>query len=163
MKNIVFLLWFIRAGLATASLHAQPGVENSIKFEHLSVDDGLSNSFVWAMLQDSRGFMWFGTAHGLNRFDGYRFTFFGHQGPGTLSDNSVRALFEDHAGKIWVGTRDGGLNKFDPDTQAFTAYQHDPDNANSLSANYVRAIYESPTEPGIFWIGTYGGGWTGLM
>ena len=127
-------------------------------FEHVSVDDGLSNAFIWTMLQDSKGFLWFGTAHGLNRFDGYRFTVFGYHGPGTLSDNIIRALFEDHAGKIWVGTHEGGLNRFDPGTQKFISYQYDPEDPNSLSANHVRVIYESRLEPGILWVGTYGGG-----
>ncbi len=168
LRRYFFILFFLGCSLspqrvqthpiASSSSQAQQTGENRIAFEHLSVDDGLSNAFVWTMMQDGKGFLWFGTAYGLNRFDGYRFTVFSHQGSGMLSDNTVRALFEDHSGQIWIGTLEGGLNRFDPATQKFTAYQHDPNDANSLSANHVRVIHESPREPGILWIGTYGGG-----
>ncbi|MBI3948848.1 MAG: hypothetical protein HY314_00090 [Acidobacteria bacterium] len=136
-------------------LNAQPG---QIRLDHLSVEEGLSNAFVWDILQDRQGFMWFATEDGLNRFDGYEFTIFRHQGPGTVSHNTIWALYEDHAGTLWVGTYGGGLNKFDRATQTFTHYQYDPKNPNSLSDDHARTIYESPDEPEILWIATYGGG-----
>ncbi|MDW8239070.1 MAG: two-component regulator propeller domain-containing protein [Acidobacteriota bacterium] len=131
---------------------------SDFRVERLSVEDGLSNAFVWDILQDHQGFLWFATEDGLNRFDGYEFTIFRHQGPGTVSHNTIWALYEDQAGTLWVGTYGGGLNKFDRATQTFAHYQHDPQNPNSLSDDRVRAIHESPDEPGILWIATYGGG-----
>jgi streptogramin lyase len=124
-------------------LHDPPG---QIKLERLSVEDGLSNAFVWDILQDRQGFLWFATEDGLNRFDGYKFTIFRHQGSGTVSHNTIWALYEDQSGTLWVGTYGGGLNKFDQATQTFTHYQHDPKNPNSLSDNHVRTIHESPAE-----------------
>ncbi|OQY44394.1 MAG: hypothetical protein B6242_12750, partial [Anaerolineaceae bacterium 4572_78] len=62
----------------------------------------------------------------------------------------------DHDGTLWIGTLNGGLNKFDKDTEKFTRYQHDPDNPHSLSHDYIRAIHEDTD--GFLWIGTYGGG-----
>lgn len=126
--------------------------------ERLSVEEGLSNAFVWDILQDRQGFLWFATEDGLNRFDGYQFTIFRQQGLGSISHNTIWALYEDRAGTLWVGTYGGGLNKFDRATQTFTRYQHDPKNANSLSDDRVRSIHESADEPGVLWIATYGGG-----
>lgn len=136
-------------------LHARPRQPTP---EHLSVEDGLSNAFVWDILQDRQGFLWFATEDGLNRFDGYEFTIFRHHGSGTISHNTVWSLLEDQAGALWVGTYGGGLNKFDRASQTFTNYRHDPKNPHSLSDDHVRVIHESRDEPGILWIATYGGG-----
>ncbi len=154
MKKLIRLISLLSI-VATANLLAQIA---PLKFERLSVEEGLSNAFVWRILQDRRGFLWIGTEDGLNRFDGYEFTIFKHGGPGTVSHNTIWEIFEDHAGTLWVGTYGGGLNKFDRDTQTFKSYQHDPNNPNSLSDDHVRAVLESHEEPGILWIATYGGG-----
>jgi len=152
MKKLILLFLILNAPWP---LRAQPG---PIQFEHLTIDEGLSSNFVWGILQDSRGFLWFATRDGLSRFDGYEFTAFRHQGPGTVSHNDIWAVYEDRAGTLWVGTFGGGLNKFDRATQTFTHYRHDPKNPKSLSDDHVRAIYEFSDEPGILWIATYGGG-----
>ncbi len=89
----------------TASVTAEPA---SPRFTHLSVRDGLSQSSVSHILQDRRGFLWFGTQEGLNRYDGYRFTV--HRAkdqPGFLGDHEITALIEDHLGDLWVGTSRG--------------------------------------------------------
>ena len=90
-----------------------------IKFEHLSVAQGLSLSWAVCILQDSRGFMWFGTDEGLNKYDGYKFTIFRHDpdNPNSLSHNAARSLFEDKSGNLWIGTTGGGIDKFDLETE----------------------------------------------
>jgi len=154
MKKLIWLIFLLTLH-ASGNLRAQNAPQ---KFERLSVEEGLSNAFVWRILEDSRGFLWFGTEDGLNRFDGYQFTIFKHHGPGTVSSNTIWEIYEDHAGTLWVGTYGGGLNKFDRATQTFKAYQHDPNDPNSLNDDHVRVILESSDEPGILWIATYGGG-----
>jgi diguanylate cyclase (GGDEF)-like protein len=90
-----------------ASVAAQ-AVEDSPYFTHLSVADGLSQSSVEHILQDKRGFFWFGTQEGLNRYDGYRFTVHrAHARDGFLGDHEIRALIEDRHGDLWVGTARG--------------------------------------------------------
>ncbi len=85
------------------------GQSNSIEFDHYSTDDGLSNSYVTAILQDSRGFMWFGTGNGLNRFDGISFKTYSFDPndstsiPGTW----ITSLNEDSRGNIWITTSYG--------------------------------------------------------
>lgn len=86
---------------------------NELKFEHLDINDGLSHNTVLCALQDSRGYLWFGTMEGLNRYDGYRFTVFKHEieTEECISDNQVHALFEDSRGNLWIGTNKG-LNRY---------------------------------------------------
>lgn len=129
-----------------------------IEFEHLSLEHGLSQSTVFCMLQDSRGFMWFGTEDGLNQYDGYRFTVYRHnpQDMNSLSNNWINAIHEDTQGTLWIGTEGGGLNRFDYVSEQFTHYIHDDKNINSLSHNTVLSIYED--KQGMLWIGTDDGG-----
>ncbi|RMD94562.1 MAG: hypothetical protein D6814_14355, partial [Calditrichaeota bacterium] len=143
-------------------LHAQrskppPLPAQQIRFKHLTIDDGLSQNLVYSIFQDSKGFLWFGTSDGLNRYDGYRFKVFKHNpfDSTSLADNDiVYSIFEDRAGRIWVGTR--ALHIFDRKTETFRRFVHDPDNPASLSSGQVRAIAED--RDGSLWIAIDGGG-----
>lgn len=123
-------------------------------FEHITTEQGLSQSTVNSIIQDKRGFMWFGTNDGLDKFDGYTIERYSHEknNEESLKKNSVLKLYEDKAGIIWIGTYGGGMNKFDYAMQEFSSYEHNPDDKNSLSNNQVFEIYED--SEGIFWIGT---------
>ncbi|RCR70339.1 hybrid sensor histidine kinase/response regulator [Larkinella punicea] len=129
-----------------------------IRFKHLTTNEGLSQNNVTCILQDKRGFMWFGTQDGLNRFDGYTFTVYRNdpKKANSLSHNFIRALYEDHKGRLWVGTEDGGLNLFNRETDNFVSFQRTADKLNSLSHNQVISIAED--RQGMLWVGTYGGG-----
>ncbi|MTV41879.1 two-component regulator propeller domain-containing protein [Duganella radicis] len=109
----VFLLLFALSSAQAAPL--------SLRFEHLGVEQGLTQESVTSILQDQHGYMWLGTQAGLNRYDGYRVTTFKNDpaNPRSLQDNYVQALFEDAAGQLWVGNK-GGLDRYDPLTQSFT-------------------------------------------
>ncbi len=134
-----------------------PLVLDNIRFEHITVEDGLSQNGAFAILQDSDGFMWFGTQDGLDKYDGKNFTAYRHDpdNSNSLSDNWIWAIHEDHLGALWIGTLSGGLDRYDRELDQFTHYQHDPDNPQSLSHNEILAIYEDPD--GVLWIGTRGG------
>lgn len=129
-----------------------------LRFETLSLEHGLSQSSVRSIHQDRRGFLWFGTEDGLNRYDGYTFTVFKPVpgDPSTLSSSFVRAIHEDATGTLWVGTNGGGFNRYDPFTQRFKRYQADPGAKNALCHNYVWDIDED--RDGMLWLGTDGGG-----
>ena len=132
--------------------------DKAVQFENLSIDDGLSQSMVNAMIQDQRGFLWLATQDGLNRFDGNEFRVYKHNpnDPYSLSSNFVQALYEDMSGKIWIGTLDGGLSCFDPITERFSSWRNDPQNPETISINAVSSIY--PDQDGTLWLGTNGGG-----
>jgi serine phosphatase RsbU (regulator of sigma subunit)/ligand-binding sensor domain-containing protein len=159
---------FVYALLITLGLpSASQAQDAKIKFERISLEQGLSQSVVTCILQDSRGFMWFGTLDGLNKYDGYGFTVYKYDplDSSSLSDNSISAIYEDDSGRLWIGTR-AGLNKFDRKTEKFTRYQHDPANPHSLSHNAVTSIYaDSPATAGrnMLWIGTFAGGLNKLV
>nr|WP_315158833.1 two-component regulator propeller domain-containing protein [uncultured Flavobacterium sp.] len=89
-------------------------------FKHYKVEDGLSNNTVLASIQDSDGFLWFGTKDGLNRFDGYRFKTFrsGTNPKKSLGINYIQSLHE-FKNYIWVGT-DKGLYSYDKKLEKFT-------------------------------------------
>ena len=102
--------------------------------------------------------MWFGTEDGLNRYDGYNFKIFAFDPDDStsLSDNTIQAIYEDRTGVLWIGTRRGGLNKFDHETEKFTIYQNVPNDPYSLSYNEVTSICED--SHGMLWIGIDGVG-----
>ena len=125
-----------------------------LKFAHLTTNDGLSQSSVTEILQDRRGFMWFATRDGLNRYDGNAFVVYKHNpnDPGSLSANFVLDLMEDDQGYLWIATDFGGVNKFDPTTERFVRYRHDPNNPNSISGDSVETIARDSR--GYLWFGT---------
>lgn len=129
----------------------------AVRFDRLSLAQGLSQSAVAAIYQDSRGFIWFGTEDGLNRYDGYEFKVYKHdpQNPDSISDNHIKSIYQDDAGYLWVGTLGGGLNRYDMTTDKFTRYVHTENDPHSLADNSVWAIVQD--ELGQLWFGTEGG------
>jgi ligand-binding sensor domain-containing protein/signal transduction histidine kinase len=142
------------------NLYAQ---NHPIEFEHISLEQGLSQTFVSSIIQDRQGFLWFGTTEGLNQYDGYVFTIYKYHphDPGSLPSNFVTAVYEDRAGTLWAGTLSGGLNQFDRGKKTFTNYRHNPNDPHSLSGNAVTAICEDRS--GALWIGTVNAGLNKLV
>lgn len=154
-QKILLLSLFTGAALNSAGkLHAQ---NQPITFAHISLAQGLLQSSITCIRQDHKGYLWFGTWDGLNKYDGYEFTIYKHkaQEPKSLSDDNISAIYEDRAGVLWIGTLKGGLNKFDREQDQFTHFVHDPKNPYSLSQNRVVTIDEDHS--GTLWIGTGGG------
>lgn len=131
---------------------------DDIKFNHLTQEDGLAGNRVRAIVQDNRGFMWFGHWDGLTRYDGGTTVIYKNDvdDPNSLSHNLVSTLTIDQESFLWVGTLGGGLNRFDHTRQTFTHYRHDPDNTNSLSSDDIVSVYQD--RAGTMWVGTWGGG-----
>jgi len=113
-----------------------------LHFTHLGTSNGLSELNPSCILQDSRGFVWIGTADGLNRYDGYKFRVFRNdiKDTTTISNNYVQDIAEDKDGNLWVSTGDGGINRYDRKADRFHHYVHDDKNPNSLSSNYVSKL-----------------------
>jgi len=130
----------------------------TIRFDHLSTEQGLSQSNVTCILRDSRGFMWFGTRDGLNRYDGYGFKLYKKIAgdPASLSSNYITHMVEDRKGGLWISTYGGGLNRYDQEKELFTHYEHDPKKLSSLSNDVINILM--PDQAGNIWIGTDGGG-----
>ncbi|MGZ8316171.1 MAG: two-component regulator propeller domain-containing protein [Telluria sp.] len=125
----------------------------TLRFEHLSVDQGLAQESVLAITQDREGFMWFGSQAGLSRFDGYRVVVYRHEinNSKSLANNWVKALHVDPRGDLWIGT-DGGVDRFDPNTQSFIHYLPQEAVRRGNGNRHIRAITDDGA--GGLWIGT---------
>ncbi len=159
MNKCRALLFYVLIWLAlTAQQTFSQQAHQDIRFEHLSQEQGLSQSSAHSVLQDRQGYIWIGTDDGLNCYDGYRFTVFRNDAKDStsISGYPIYSLCEDRSGSLWIGTFGGGLNKFNPTTKSFEHFTNDPKKPQSLSNNYVRAIYQDRS--GSLWVGSDGGG-----
>lgn len=125
----------------------------NIRFEQISLDQGLSQSVVNVIMQDSQGFIWVGTDDGLNRYDGYNFKIFkpDANNPFSISDRTITAIVEDANGILWIGTRAGGLNRYDPVSGNFTQYFQNSVESQSIASNQISAL---ALDDGGLWVGT---------
>ena len=116
-------------------------------FDHISNDEGLSGNTVKCIFQDSRGYMWFGTDNGLNRYDGYSIKLYSNDpyDSSTISDSHINKIFEDKSGRMWIGT-ENGLNLYNRDKETFTRYLSSPNDGNNLRGNDIIEIYEDKEE-----------------
>ena len=131
--------------------HAQ----SILKFNHLTIEQGLSNSRVRSFLQDQYGFIWIGTASGLSRYDGYKFVNYqsSQQNPYSLKHNGIPALLEDSKGHFWIGTK-GGLQLMDRNKDVFYP-PVDLDNSPFESIGHVIVLQEDKN--GHIWVGAVNG------
>lgn len=115
------------------------GQENFVNFDHLSIDDGLSQNTVQSVMQDSRGFMWLGTEDGLNLYNGYNFKIY-RPGPGnenSLVNNFVNAIAEDSTGSLWIATNNG-VSQFNILLDSFINYHaHQMENITQFSGTDI--------------------------
>lgn len=111
------------------------------RFTHLTTNDGLSQSNVTCITQDSSGFMWFGTFNGLNRFDGYNFKTYHYSDnvDYSLSHNFISDLAVDKNGLIWIGTTDG-LNRIDPLRDRIDSYNSKTDGPLNFPDDQVETL-----------------------
>jgi ligand-binding sensor domain-containing protein len=116
IKTLVIILLLTNSRISPQSSYPE--------FQHLSMEQGLSQSNVNCILQDSKGFLWFGTKDGLNRYDGYSFRVYQNSptDSNSITDNYITALAEDKSGNIWAGTLGGKLNRLNRSTQQIKVY-----------------------------------------
>ena len=102
-------------------------------FTHLSTTDGLPNNRVHSILQDSLGFLWFGTLDGLSKYDGYQFINYRNNPDDSTSihSNRVTFIYEDKNHNLWLNTKNNGINRFDPYREIFKHYTQDPNDPNA--------------------------------
>lgn len=125
MRNYSFQSYlFLTIAACLSFLPAIARTQAQVSFQHFSVENGLSQNTVMAILQDRKGFMWFGTWDGLNKFDGYEFTIYKSL-PGdktNITTNRIDYIHEDQFGYIWIQTYDGKFHRFNPETEQFYSF-----------------------------------------
>lgn len=127
--------------------------QSDVYFKKLLKKDGLSQSSVFSVAQDSSGFIWLGTRDGLNKYNGYNFTTF-KKSPeeNSIVSNDIRCLFYDHSyNLLWIGTN-AGLSSYHIVTHIFTNFQHATSDNTSISSNVIRQIYRDRI--GRLWVAT---------
>jgi signal transduction histidine kinase/ligand-binding sensor domain-containing protein len=154
VDRFIFLFIVLQTGLISMN---QGQTVKDLRFENISVNEGLSQSTGRVVIQDSKGFIWIGTQDGLNKYDGRSFTVYNSDPLDTnsMSDNFIQDITEDEEGILWIGYNTGGMDRFDPDYERFTHYKSRPGDTTSISNNNVNQIYID--REGTIWVGTVSG------
>ncbi|MEO5984327.1 MAG: two-component regulator propeller domain-containing protein, partial [Ferruginibacter sp.] len=135
VKHLLFILFY--------ALYSLPAHPQSFSSKLYTTADGLSDNYIFSVYQDSYGYIWVGTANGLNRYDGKRFITFGLKNG--LPSTAVDKIFEDSHHRLWIGTR-RGISEFKSDT----CYNYPT--SDSLLIGFVSSFLE--ISPGKIWAAT---------
>ncbi len=129
-------------GLFFSTCFTLLGQSTDVKVKQFDVEDGLSESNINCMIQDSRGYIWIGTNDGLNRFDGHSFYVFRNKisDSASICDNLIRSICEDKKGNVWIATSNG-LSMFDRSKGAFLNFYHNAQDMHSISDNSVFCVF----------------------
>jgi ligand-binding sensor domain-containing protein/signal transduction histidine kinase/FixJ family two-component response regulator len=146
-KTVLFLVVWMHF-LLCKSIFALDPTKAITQYIHQFWQDELPQSTILSITQTRNGYIWFGTYKGLVRFDGVHFTVFDYSTNKNLKSNNIRALYEDKAGTLWIGTNEGLCYLKDGDFYIFTENK-------VLSETPIITFYQDKTET--LWIGTNSG------
>jgi ligand-binding sensor domain-containing protein/signal transduction histidine kinase/DNA-binding response OmpR family regulator len=154
-RSLFLALLFVLPG----GVHRVCAQTQDFRFQHITIEQGLSQSTVYAVVQDTSGFMWFGTRDGLNRYDSRKIRTYRHdlEKEHSISDNTIFSLYIDSRSRFWVGTNQG-LNLYDPRTDGFTRImlqEGGKPTTSPLAGNAVACMLEDRQKN--LWIGTRNG------
>ncbi|MBQ9230434.1 MAG: hypothetical protein IJ190_04540 [Prevotella sp.] len=148
MKKLFMCIW-----LAACTAIPTFAAIDDLKFSRLDTRDGLSNSQILCIFRDSKGYMWFGTPYGLNRYDGYRFkTYYSYaKDTTTMRNNYVDEIYEASDGKLWL-RQSMSYTIFDPVTEKFDRHPEDFLRKLGMKGGIERLYIDSHKD---FWVKTY--------
>ena len=132
--NIILILVCIFSCLKISTSYAN--IRESFNFKNITIEDGLSQSTVETIYQDSKGYIWIGTNDGLDRYNGYEFKHYKHDkyDKNSIANNYIVDIIEDKNGYIWVSTI-GGLSRINPDKDEIKNYYSKEDSGNLSNSN----------------------------
>jgi len=138
--NIILILSAVLLFGMASSAYGQP-----VQFSHYKVSDGLTQSEILSVFQDSEGYMWIGTQNGLNQFDGYTFEpfFYDPNDTTTLSNSWIFDITEDRNGFLWIGTKEG-LNRYNKKEGRFSRIRL-PDQDEGEEDKYIYGLAADET------------------
>jgi ligand-binding sensor domain-containing protein len=148
-------LWALLLCLLLRPAAAAPPAR-SLTFRTLTTAQGLTDNSIYCIVQDRRGFLWFGSQDGLNRYDGAAVRTFRHdpKKPNSLTLNWVTALALDHEGQLWVATGGAGVCRYNPLTGRFRRFEA-TGQPGALANGFTRAVFCDRS--GRVWVGTEDG------
>ncbi len=159
MYKITGKLLFLLIGLITVSinLHAQP---RQFQFTRINTTHGLSNNQINSIFKDKKGFMWFGTMSGLNRFDGIHFKTFSHnpKDSQSISHNLINKIVEGPGEKLWIKAGNEHFNIYDPFTEKFTQNLQPLFQSYGLSIPWITDMFKGSNNR--YWFTHIGQGFT---
>ena len=156
MRTLLPQTFVVTFLLLASTIAANGQATDGFTFDHLTVEEGLSQSSVFAITKDADGFMWFGTRDGLSRYDSRNIKVYRSKANNarSLSGNSINCLMVDRQKKLWIGTNEG-LNIYNAETDDFSRGELDTASEGPILTNDVTAIHED--KKGTIWIGTQTG------
>lgn len=148
LRKILFILL---SSFLYTSLFSQV---KDLKFNNITIEDGLSHNNVYTIAQDSKGFMWIGTQSGLDKYNGYSINsyFYSAEDSCSIISSNFGKLMFDSKNRLWIGTYRGGISLYYPHEDKVVQFLNNPDDENSLAGNLIRALVED--KEGNIWIGT---------
>ncbi len=154
----VALLTPVAESTPAAGAASTGDTHHPMRFEQISLDEGLSQSNIFSILQDSRGLLWFGTESGLNSYNGYEFEIHKRErgNPYALQNDYIYDITEDGEGNLWIASNGGGFVRMDGVTRQFRTYRHDTASGDGPSSNVIRKLLVDAD--GSIWLGTIGAG-----
>ncbi|MCP3900692.1 MAG: PAS domain-containing protein, partial [Desulfobacteraceae bacterium] len=158
-KIFLTFLILILFAYSTIAMPADTQSIKNIKFSHITNEEGLTHHETLFVMQDTQGFMWFGTKHGLNKYDGMSIIPYFHDHDSnnlnSLVGNFAHWIHEDTSGALWIATWGDGISKYDPELDKFTNYQHEKGNPQSIASNNVWSLFVD--SKGFVWAATDNG------
>ena len=158
IDDVRSISWLLCFSLLAFGSQQSGASQNDRQFVQIGTAEGLSNTQVEAIAMDSVGYMWFATEAGLNRYDGNSMKVFlrGQGGNTELGSNRISSLLVDSFDVLWVGTRGGGLSRYDSATETFQTFRNDPTDPTSLNQDDIMDLAQGPE--GSLWVATSRGG-----
>lgn len=142
----------------------QVEAKQQLYFEQLTIADGLSHSLISGCVEDQKGFMWFATQDGINRFDGYGFKVYqSGMGPRYPSSSWINSIYIDQKDQIWILFQGSGINRFDTHKDLFYNYKAAEGQEGSISTHVIQPLNSSlfnlfyEDVKGQLWIGSQNG------
>jgi signal transduction histidine kinase/ligand-binding sensor domain-containing protein len=156
LKRLLALLLGIAVATGPVAF-AGDASQGPYRFKRIGESAGLTPNVITKLFLDTRKLLWVGTREGLFLYDGYRAQRFVNDpdDPSSISDNSIRTIFEDRSGRMWFGTNTGGLCRIEPDSPGFSCYRADAADPSSLSHDSVYVVQQD--REGLIWVGTQEG------
>jgi signal transduction histidine kinase/ligand-binding sensor domain-containing protein/DNA-binding response OmpR family regulator len=150
LPRLFLLILLLIPGIS--GIHSQ-----QLSFSYLNSENGLSNNIITSVIQDNKGFMWFGTHNGLNRFDGYNIKVYKNNDSDTTSllDNFILCLYTDREGTLWIGNLNG-ISRYNCLTDNFTRFPVSEAESQGFKTEPLGSITED--KEGNIWYGNRNGG-----